>query len=189
MSKLFDKIKELRLKGYSYTEIKKEVRCAKSTISNHCKKFEPKFNPQKVTKQDIEKFQKIYDETKSMQKTAIICGFCKTTIFKYVVTIERKRLTPEENKKMKVKAVATWRKRTKIKLIEYKGGCCEKCGYKKSIRSLHFHHVNPAEKDIEISGTGYSFENLKSEVDKCMLLCANCHGEVHDEIEKNKILA
>lgn len=64
--------------------------------------------------------------------------------------------------------------------IEYKGGKCIVCGYNKSIRALQFHHLDPTQKDFGISGTTKSFEKLKPELDKCVLLCANCHGEVHE---------
>jgi hypothetical protein len=78
-------------------------------------------------------------------------------------------------------AVINWRKRTKIKLVEYKGGKCERCGYDKYPEVLEFHHKDPNEKDFSISGKSWSFERLKKEVDKCILLCANCHRETHIE--------
>lgn len=83
--------------------------------------------------------------------------------------------------------VMNWRNRVKLKLIEYKGGSCCKCGYNKLIPSVYdFHHLNPEEKDFSISGKSYSFEKLKSEVDKCILVCRNCHAEIHFEIERIK---
>ena len=72
-----------------------------------------------------------------------------------------------------------WRKRVKIRLIEYKGGKCETCGYSRCIEALQFHHRDPKEKDFQISGTTKAFETLKREVNKCSLLCANCHTELH----------
>jgi len=68
----------------------------------------------------------------------------------------------------------------KIKLISYKGNKCQLCGYNRCISSLHFHHKNPNEKNFSISGKSLSFEKLKKEVDKCILVCSNCHGEIHD---------
>lgn len=67
--------------------------------------------------------------------------------------------------------------------IDYKGGKCEKCGYNKCNSALEFHHINPKEKDFSISKLKrYSFSNkIKKELDKCMLLCANCHREIHNE--------
>jgi Icc-related predicted phosphoesterase len=74
----------------------------------------------------------------------------------------------------------------KKELVEYKGGCCEICGYNKSIQALQFHHIDPNEKDFNISARSYSIERLKKEADKCMLVCANCHIEVHEELRKLK---
>lgn len=85
--------------------------------------------------------------------------------------------------------VLNWRNRTKLKLITYKGGKCERCGYCKLIPSAYdFHHTDPSKKDFGISGRCRKFELMKSEVDKCQLLCKNCHAETHWEIEQNKRL-
>ena len=68
-------------------------------------------------------------------------------------------------------------------LIAYKGGKCERCGYDKSSRALEFHHLNPSEKDFGISKVlTRSIQSLKEEADKCVLLCSNCHAEIHDEL-------
>jgi transcription elongation factor Elf1 len=79
-------------------------------------------------------------------------------------------------------AVIDWRRRKKIELVEYKGGKCEVCGYNKSVNALQFHHKNPNDKDFTVSGKSLSFEKLKKEVDKCILVCANCHAEIHEEL-------
>jgi len=73
----------------------------------------------------------------------------------------------------------------KVKAIEYKGGSCERCGYNKSTRALNFHHLNPDEKDFMISDNGNlrSWDKIKVELDKCIMLCANCHMEEHDKLE------
>jgi hypothetical protein len=86
-------------------------------------------------------------------------------------------------------AVIDIRRRNKIKLVEYKGGKCERCGYDKCIDALEFHHLNSDEKDFGLScGDTRSFEKLKVEVDKCVMVCANCHREIHAEERKRKIL-
>lgn len=73
-----------------------------------------------------------------------------------------------------------WRKRTKQRAIEYKGGKCQRCGYNKSVRALSFHH-----RDGKLFGIGAStrqcWETIWQELDKCDLLCANCHAEAEDE--------
>ena len=65
--------------------------------------------------------------------------------------------------------------------IEYKGGRCQVCGYDRCAEALEFHPLDPTKKDFGISSKGYarSWEKVKKEVDKCFLLCANCHREVH----------
>ena len=68
----------------------------------------------------------------------------------------------------------------KLKMIQYKGGKCEICGYNKNIAALEFHHLNPEEKDFTISSTHHSWEDTQKELDKCICLCANCHRELHN---------
>ena len=65
-------------------------------------------------------------------------------------------------------------------LVEYKGGKCELCGYNKSLSALTFHHVNSNEKEFTIGGKNYSKEKMIKEVDKCILVCQNCHCEIHE---------
>lgn len=76
----------------------------------------------------------------------------------------------------------------KQKAVEYKGGQCVKCEYKKYQGALEFHHLDPNEKDFSISSVkGYSFtDNIKKELDKCILVCANCHREIHGELINSK---
>jgi 5-methylcytosine-specific restriction endonuclease McrA len=73
------------------------------------------------------------------------------------------------------------RKLAKLKAIAYKGGKCEKCGYDKCPGSLTFHHVNPTDKLFDIGAKlGIkSWKGIVEELDKCKLLCANCHLEYH----------
>lgn len=68
----------------------------------------------------------------------------------------------------------------KRKVVEYKGGKCSMCGYNKCIASLDFHHIDPATKDSRWKVMkSWSFEKVKDELDKCILVCRNCHGEIH----------
>ncbi len=72
----------------------------------------------------------------------------------------------------------------KKECVEYKGGCCEKCGYSKYIGALEFHHKDPSKKEFSIAHvklTTFS-DKIRTELDKCELLCANCHREAHIEI-------
>ena len=73
--------------------------------------------------------------------------------------------------------------RRKLKLIEMKGGGCEICGYNKNIAALDFHHLDANTKKFNIDGRVLSnkkWEDLLEEAEKCILLCANCHRELHN---------
>ena len=71
-------------------------------------------------------------------------------------------------------------KENRLKSIEYKGGCCIVCGYKRCVEGLCFHHVDPTTKLFEISGNYCrQWEVLKTELDKCLLMCMLCHVEFH----------
>jgi len=80
------------------------------------------------------------------------------------------------------------RRKRKEKLVKILGGKCTKCGYNKSITALSFHHVNPKNKSFDISGNGSLLKDwniLLTEAMKCVLLCLNCHAELHND-ENNK---
>ena len=84
-------------------------------------------------------------------------------------------------KKLDVEQVARRRKKVREKAIEYKGGKCEFCGYSSCNAALEFHHIDATTKKFElsISNMGTAWSTLKLEIDKCLLLCANCHREEH----------
>ena len=76
------------------------------------------------------------------------------------------------------------RARIKGELLKSRGGKCSSCGYKKSYSALCFHHIDPASKSFNISGTrltNMARAKLELEVDKCDVYCLNCHAELHDE--------
>ena len=74
------------------------------------------------------------------------------------------------------------RKQNKLVLVEYKGGKCEICGYNKCVEALEFHHLDPSTKEAKNLGTTASIAKQKAEADKCILVCANCHREIHNEL-------
>jgi hypothetical protein len=80
-----------------------------------------------------------------------------------------------------VRAVKKRRLKVKEMAIAYKGGRCNCCGYDKCKDSLEFHHIMRDGKSFGISAKGYtrSWKSIKSELDKCVMLCANCHREWH----------
>jgi len=79
-----------------------------------------------------------------------------------------------------IKAVTKRRRKIKQLAIAYKGGQCQICGYSKYQGALDLHHIDQDSKEFGIGDKGYtrSWEKVKIELDKCTLLCANCHREV-----------
>ena len=79
------------------------------------------------------------------------------------------------------------RKTRAMKVIEEVFGSpiqCSTCGYSKCFAALEFHHTDPSTKEVGISqliGSSPSEDTLRNELEKCELLCANCHREVHNK--------
>jgi hypothetical protein len=83
---------------------------------------------------------------------------------------------------------AVTRRKQKLKriLVEEAGGCCAVCGYDRCIINLAFHHVDPAQKSFGINmGKGKSIATFREEAKKCVLVCANCHGEIEAGLIKS----
>ena len=80
----------------------------------------------------------------------------------------------------------------KLYLIELLGGCCKVCKYDKNLSALEFHHRDPNEKESQLDMrtlSNRSMSYIMEEVNKCDLLCSNCHREYHNpemEIENVK---
>lgn len=170
---LKQQVVDLRKEGKTYNEIHNLTGVAKSSISDICKPL-CLGNPsvKELTSELIEEAQKLYNEIGNINKVAKIIGIGYQRLSKCIQLKTSNNVTKSE-------AVISWRKRTKQKLIDYKGGKCHYCGYDKCIEALEFHHLDPNQKDFQISGTSKSFDNLKQEADKCVLVCANCHREIH----------
>lgn len=85
-------------------------------------------------------------------------------------------------KRCRSAAVARRRRKVKAILVEEAGGTCCICGYGRSMRALHFHHVEPSQKRHEINakGVALALDTLRAEARKCALVCSNCHAEVED---------
>ncbi len=79
------------------------------------------------------------------------------------------------------KAVAKRRRKIKAMAVQYKGGMCMICGYSRCVAALDFHHIDESKKKfgLGLSGLTRSWDRVKVEADKCILICANCHREVH----------
>lgn len=121
-----------------------------------------------------------------------VCPICGKTFFpkkfgsnrKYCFNCSPSDIKDEDNKI--IHNLPNNRSSIKQYLINYKGGQCQICGYNKSNWALHFHHVDPTKKDFSISQNHTTnLDSYIKEVDKCLLLCANCHAEVHELIFNN----
>ena len=171
--KIKEQIIELRRKGLTYNEIRDITKVKKTTISDIVKPLNLGGNTiKKLTPELIEEIQSKYNEIGNLKKVVKL----------YHISFERLSKVIKHGKKKKVsntEAVESWRKRKKKALVEYKGGKCQCCGYSRCIEALEFHHLDPNIKSFTISGKSKSFNSLKSEVDKCILVCSNCHKEIH----------
>ena len=97
---------------------------------------------------------------------------------------------PEKNKEMKLR----YSKKNRIKILKYqkqfykekkkyidnykisKG--CSICGYNKCAEALCFHHNG--DKEFDIASGRQNSEQLEEEMNKCIVLCFNCHQELHN---------
>lgn len=159
--------------GYSQRQIANELQCSQGSIKYWLKKFELKtknniFN----TRTDEYKICPICETKKSLDEfykrsnRADISGYCKKCSNQYHTE--------------RVKYV-------KLKMIDYKGGECKHCKLK--IKDSHycvfeFHHLNPKIKDSNFEKIKYQkWDVIIKELDKCIMLCSNCHRMEHAKIE------
>ncbi|MFA6426878.1 MAG: hypothetical protein WCW16_00320 [Candidatus Magasanikbacteria bacterium] len=80
-----------------------------------------------------------------------------------------------------IQAVDKRRRKIRAMAVEYKGGKCMICGYHKCLEAFDFHHLDAKQKEFGISKDGLTraWSRVVKELDKCVMLCANCHREVH----------
>jgi len=70
----------------------------------------------------------------------------------------------------------------RLRLVELAGGCCSICGYRKNLAALSFHHLDATKKDFKLDVTSLgrrTIESILTELSKCILVCQNCHAEIH----------
>lgn len=79
------------------------------------------------------------------------------------------------------KAVDKRRKKIKEMAVAHKGGKCQFCGYGRCVAALEFHHIDPKTKGFGLGANGLtrSWKKTLDELSKCILICSNCHKEIH----------
>lgn len=107
------------------------------------------------------------------------CKACvkKTTLSNYNANKESWNATTRKNKQLQ-----------RDRINEYKNNCsCSKCDESRNWL-LDFHHINPNEKSFQISqGERYGWKKVKQEIEKCVVLCSNCHRDFHYQEKENQI--
>ena len=184
-----NEIVKMRKDGLTYKEICNKTGLSKGTVSKYCRGINENFaiyeNIIRISSDTIEKAQKIYDDGCSLREIEKIIGITRQTLSKYLNIKKRGLKDKDVVRKENIERVKRWKKKCKENFVDIKGGECVICGYKKSIRALHFHHVEPTGKDINISNNSVPISTLIKELEKCILVCSNCHCEIHDELYEN----
>jgi len=112
-----------------------------------------------------------------------ICLICQNSF----IANNHKRLYCYEcspSKMSSADAIRYRKRRIKHLLVLSKGGKCERCGYNTCEGALQFHHRDPSQKefalsDFNLNNADFSMAKVYAELDKCDMLCANCHAEIH----------
>ncbi len=165
---------ELLNSGESINSISKKTGKSFTTVRYWCKKYDLK----STHKQFKDSEKKEYGEFRRCPKCKDNCkieDFYQRRGIKYSSTYCKKCTT--------IQTIERMHKMKKL-MVDYKGGKCVKCGYNTYMGALEFHHLNPEEKDFNPSRLKkYTFDDkIKNELDKCILVCANCHREIHSKI-------
>lgn len=104
---------------------------------------------------------------RKLEKREFFCKICKNP-FKHKT---RNRVCTSCRKRNKKEAI-----------VKEFGGCCSVCGYDKCLEVLSFHHKDKNKKEKNIARLWHnSNKSLRKELEKCQLVCANCHGEIHQK--------
>ena len=180
---LKENILKLRKEGKLYKEICDKLNCSKATVSYHCINAQLgdnyiTNNCGKLSKKLINEINDYY-KTHTGKQTALKFNISLSTVKRYT---EKKLilLSNKEKKEKNYSKIKSFRQKIKEKSVEYKGGKCEICDYDKCITALEFHHLNPKSKDFGIGNySTLGWDKIKNEINKCILVCANCHREIH----------
>ena len=160
--------------GLSFNKIAKKYQCSLTKIRYWAKKYclESKFESLKVKEGQV----KEYGESR-------FCPRCKEDLkIQDFYSRRGKGFSSGYCKKCTGLVSHQAIKKFKKECLAYRGGKCINCGYNKCISALDFHHRDPSEKEFSISSIKRKklTEQIKKELDKCDILCSNCHRELHE---------
>lgn len=156
-------------KRMSISMIAKTENCSRSRIRYWLKVYSLKTNP-------------VIDFSKPKIYDALVCTKCKNNGTKEDFYSKGPNRISSVCKKCANKYFGLRWVKIKAKAVEYKGGKCETCGYCKYYGALQFHHISMVDKDVDWNKLRKrSWDKIIKELDKCMLLCANCHSEIHGQ--------
>lgn len=164
--------------GFSIREISKETNKSQTNVRHWLKKYGLKTQNLSFS-QGFALKEKIIENGIEYK----LCAACNTKkeLLKDFYT-KNKKYSHAWCKSCLNKQTIKWQQERKIEAINYKGGKCIKCGYNKYAGALDFHHLDPSKKDYSISRRkNCTLDTIKPELDKCILLCRNCHAELHFE--------
>lgn len=156
----YQKLQQLAGEGLSQRQIAERLGASQSNVKYWLKKFDLKTNS-------------------SRQPRPLKCKLCGETdssmFYIHKNGYVRYRCKKCDNLET-IKRFRTYKKQA----VAYKGGKCVKCGYNKCLGSLDFHHRESTQKDPNWRKMrNWPIEKIKAELDKCDLVCRNCHGEIH----------
>lgn len=122
-----------------------------------------------------EKILKLRSEGKTYNEIVSIVGCSKSVVAYHCNPKVRAKAMIYKNKT---------RKRQTIELKRLRGSKCEICGYNRCLSALHFHHKNPDKKRDQVSNLlkNSGIKVAIKETEKCILVCSNCHAELHEGI-------
>lgn len=163
-------------KNLSQRAVGRELNCSQATVRHFLKKY-------KITKN--KKNDLSTDQSRSSR-----CSKCKE-----IKSIGEFYLRKRSNgnitssswcRSCNSKGVIKTQQNTKSKLVKLKGGSCQTCNFNEYDGALEFHHVDSTLKDDKLSKLIRSSlsKDIIDEINKCVLVCSNCHKMIHAGIRE-----
>lgn len=179
------KLIELIEMGLTYQGIANATEKSNSTVSYWLKKYNLKTNRKK--------YEKTSYNQDGLKKCSMCCEYYNDDQFYKRTSKTRKGQITSYCKSCNTIYRRENMIENKLKMVEYKGGECIRCGLKlmdSHYSVFEFHHLDPNEKDPNWNKMKFlgkkSWDKIKEGLDKCVLLCANCHRITHAEITSER---